>query len=454
MSSLFGNRPTQPTSTLFGNATTSQPQQQSQAPQTGSLFAGLGGSQQQSQLPQTGGLFASLGGSQPQQQPQTIQTTSNTFPSLGATTAPPGSREFFRGVGPAQLQPQTGLGRGLTRQDQPTQAQTSLQNGQTRSSQPIYFNNLLEKGRKRAHDHNGGQDPGDMPSLQLGLGDIAKRVREMGGAGSQEPGAGRSADSKAHYLLAASGVNPGVTRKDLNAFNSQPLATDRRLPEIEWDPDTTKYVNQMQQQSTMKMINEGLERAHRNFNSYLEEHVDINWEIQRRKIHAHFGLLTRGSESTFEEASAPPNDRGSFGRSTRRGRLGESGRPGHSSTGRSIFGNANLQKSVIGSPSVGSDKAAVFTDMPETSGMGSSAQDDRFMRDRQDEFGGKINKMNESRLRGARFALIRELKSVQSQPGGEVSPHPYQVTSKANSPPRTLVSKPNHRCISGAKRRC
>ena len=60
----------------------------------------------------------------------------------------------------------------------------------------VYFNNLLEKGRKRKVGQDGEAGFGEVPSLQFGLGDIAKRVRELGGADlrSQQ---NRGADSKA-----------------------------------------------------------------------------------------------------------------------------------------------------------------------------------------------------------------------------------------------------------------
>ena len=60
----------------------------------------------------------------------------------------------------------------------------------------IYFDNLLEKGKKRASAADRETGFGELPSLQLGLGDIAKRARELGGVGTQiHEGAG--ADSKA-----------------------------------------------------------------------------------------------------------------------------------------------------------------------------------------------------------------------------------------------------------------
>lgn len=57
--------------------------------------------------------------------------------------------------------------------------------GAGRSSQPVYFDNLLENGKKRANALNGESGLGDLPSLQLGLGEIARKARELGGVVTQ-----------------------------------------------------------------------------------------------------------------------------------------------------------------------------------------------------------------------------------------------------------------------------
>lgn len=60
---------------------------------------------------------------------------------------------------------------------------------------PAYFQTLLEKSKKRAHATNGGPAFGDLPNLQLGLEDIARRARELGSFESQDKR--RSTDGKA-----------------------------------------------------------------------------------------------------------------------------------------------------------------------------------------------------------------------------------------------------------------
>ncbi|KAL9002571.1 MAG: hypothetical protein Q9188_004500, partial [Gyalolechia gomerana] len=425
------------TSNIFGNlgnqssATSSSQQQQPQATTTSNIFANLQNQQQpqpaqtsifsnlgsttqaqQSQPTQQGGIFSNLASSQPQQpsglfgqpKPATTQTTSASLFAPPATSAGSGASIFSTQA--PQQQDQSG------QNEQPAL-------GQARPFQPAYFESLLEKGRKRPRDVDGIPSLGELPELHLGLTDIARRVREIGGVANQSP-ADRAADSKAHYLLAASGVNPGTTRRDLDALRVQPGATasDFSLP-TEWDPDTNRYMDQLQQHSTLKMIAEGIERAHRDFDAYLDENIDINWEAQRKKIYEHFGLGARSSDRSDAALQfGTPGVKGSFGRSTRRGRTLGGDQSTQSTLGRSIFGQSSLQKSVIGAPNPGLNSPSLFTDVEDRSGQG-PVSEDRFSRDKQGRFADKVQALNRTRLQERPFPIFHEFKDLQMQPGGE-----------------------------------
>lgn len=162
-SSLFGQTFSNPGQTgvgtnLFG-VNSSQPQQQAQP----SLFSNPTG---HSKSASSGGLFSNLGNTQSQQ----------------AGTTAGGS------------QPTVGLfGGKSTSEEKPNQELNGLGNGVHSG----YFSSLLEKGMKRAQHADEGVSFGDVPSLQLGLGDIAQRVRALGGVDSPSQGI-RGGDSKAY----------------------------------------------------------------------------------------------------------------------------------------------------------------------------------------------------------------------------------------------------------------
>lgn len=458
MSSLFGQ--SKPTSNLFGNfspATSAQ----SQAAPTSSLFGSS--SQPQQASGQTTNPFGNLRTSQPIMQSSLFSSLGDDQkPNLFSSTQPQqqtgtaGGRLFGTGsASNAQPQQTSGLFGGaqnntattqpltlslLAPQPQPqqqnnlsgqaAQGQQQQQFGQQpraeqATSQPGYFDNLLEKGRKRAHDTDGGPGFRDLPSLQLGLGDIAKKVRELGSVGTQAQ-RGRAAD--AHYLLAASRINLGTTRRDLNSLAAQPPTGASLHPPPKWDPDTHRYVEQLQQQSTLRMISEGLERAQRNFDAYLEANVDINWELQRKRIYEHFGLMAHHGEASGDPASSH-GAKGSFGKSTRRERINNANRPGQSTLSRSIFGPSSIQKSVIGTPGAGSRNATLFADVADKNAPALAAQDDRFMREKQRKFAEKVQMLNRARLDEKSYPVLQEFKGVECQSGGEVSTRAFRSRS-------------------------
>ena len=453
-SATYGQSQAAPTSSLFGN--TSQPQQSSG--QTTNLFGSLGASQPQSQS----SLFSNLGGDQKpnlfgssQTQPLTSTGGGGLFGTRSALDVQPQqTTSLFGGTpnnavttplaGPSLLSVHPQPQQQKNQSGQAAQGQQQLQVGQDSRggqeiSQPAYFDNLLEKGRKRTHDTDGGPGFRDLPSLQLGLGDIAKKVRELGSVGTQTH-RGRGADSRAHYLLAASGINPGKTRRDLDSLVVQPPTSGMHTPS-DWDPDTHKHVEQLQQQSTLRMISEGLERAQRNFDAYLEENVDINWELQRKKIYKHFGLMPKYGEASDDLASNS-GVKGSFGKSTRRGQTKNALGPDKSTLNRSIFGHSSVQKSVIGTPGVGSGNATIFADVGEKNAPAPAVPDDRFMREKQRKFAEKVQMLNRARLDETSYPVLQELKGIENQPGGEVSRHAFRtpsLTDRGNQSPKQLA---------------
>lgn len=166
---------------MFSNPNTNNLQPQSQP----SLFSNLGGAAASQSTPN---LFTGLGSSQQQTASGTgglfgASTTTNTQPaatnlfmSQNNATNQPLQSSLFASAAPQQQQNQS----VQPQQQQPTVSQS---NGQT--PQPAYFDSLLERGRKRTNGGEGVGGSGELPSLQLGLGDISRRVRELGGTGGQ-----------------------------------------------------------------------------------------------------------------------------------------------------------------------------------------------------------------------------------------------------------------------------
>lgn len=188
---LFGNSQTpasQPQKpSLFGT-----PQQTTQPAAGGGLFGNsLGASTSTTQQPATSSLFgakpATGGGlfgntaSQPAQ-----QSTGGMFGQ--SSNAQPSGASLFG------AQQQQGQQQG---QVPPEDSQPGKSKGPG-SLQAAYFDQILERGKKRNNQENGGS-LGDLPSLQLGLGDIARKVRNLGTGGPSAEHA-KAGDSRAYVL--------------------------------------------------------------------------------------------------------------------------------------------------------------------------------------------------------------------------------------------------------------
>ncbi|KAH6885915.1 Nup93/Nic96-domain-containing protein [Thelonectria olida] len=387
---LFGQPTTQQTGTtstsIFG-----QPAQNTQATTTGGLF---GNQQQQTQQkpslfgqPATGGLSTAKPSLfSTQQQPQ-----QNTNSILGASTA----------VG-------SNLGGSLFTNQQPSNGQSQAQ------SQPAgaYFDSLFAKSQKA----EGKSNMEDLPSLELGLGDLRHRLRKLQSKPNEKP-----LDGKAHYLLAASGVDPGIAAKDLGMLDVQGGRVERTphgFSPNEVDVET--YLSNLQTKTTLSMIQDGLERSVRDFDNFLEDNVTMEWEAQRKRIYQHFGIKPR------EEATTPGGreSQAGFGRSRRSKAQSSAPRAGRSS----VLGKSTLQRSVIGNASRIGAHQSDFSDVDrpsESSSMldGRNSSDDRVLRERQGRLSEKVRALNFARLQKQPYGILSELAAAEKKSHEPHAPH-------------------------------
>jgi nuclear pore complex protein Nup93 len=177
---LFGNASSTTTPSLFSQGASSTPV----APLFGTgaaktMAPPFGATPASSQPGATSTPFSSLFQSTTAAQPTTTNPPLNTQQtSAGQPSAFPQSSLFSSSMAPPQQQA-----------DGPLSQSTA--NGTTRSA---HFDHLLERGRKRNAAENAFGTFDELPSLQLGLGDIARKVRNLGAGG---PSADQAQNSNA-----------------------------------------------------------------------------------------------------------------------------------------------------------------------------------------------------------------------------------------------------------------
>lgn len=432
-SSLFGaptpaanaasSQPAQPTPSLFG-----RPAQQSQPTGGSSLFGAPSNPTQQSPTP-----FSNLSSTTPQQQPQIgggifgaanpQQPQNRGMFGAAMSTQQPQAGGMFAST--AQNQPNPGgFGLGLSTNNQPqgtssflgaSQANvnntTSLPQGNTTG----YFDSLLSRSKKQASEQNPLED---LPSLQLGLGDLRQRLRKLG------PQTGPLQQDKARYILAASGVEPAAAVRDLNEFDvriggrvERPVSSHTYVP---GDVDVDAYLANLQTKTTLSMIADGLDRSERDFDNFLEDNITMEWEAQRKRIYEHFGIKTKDDGLADGASGALGREsQAGFGRSRRTAKASRSTAPGIKA---SAFGRSNLQKSVIGTPSKIGSHQPEFTDVQDTTRSatalnGAASIDDRFLREKQGRLSERIRQFNLARIEKQPYPILHELAQVAGTSG-------------------------------------
>ncbi|KAK3946178.1 Nup93/Nic96-domain-containing protein [Diplogelasinospora grovesii] len=367
-----------------------------------------------------GGLFGgTLGASTATSRPSLFEGTT------AATTAQPQTQTGAAGFGNTMAAPLGSSILGTNNLAAAAPAQGGQSQATAQSTGGAYFDSLLAKNKKQA---DGEAALGELPSLQLGLGDLRQRLKKLGPSAQ----GGRPLDGKAHYFLAASGVDPGAAVKDLGVFNLQARA---EKPLGAWgtgtgEVDVETYLSNLQTKTTLSMIADGLERSVRDFDSFLEDNVTMEWEAQRKRIYQHFGIKPREDAPGASTAAngRDSSQQGGFGRSRRK--ASQAAGQQRPTAKASAFGRSGLQRSVIGTPSRIGPHAPEFSDVEggrndtAAGSINSAASlDDRFLREKQGKLADKIAALNDARLRGDPVYICRDLAEIEEKSGDRHAPH-------------------------------
>ncbi|CAI7583818.1 unnamed protein product [Penicillium pancosmium] len=412
------------------------------ASNTSSLFGGGGlGS---TTTPQQSSLFGSntgtsaFGSAAPSSGAAQGAQTSSLFGQTQTQQQQPAQTSSLFGQTQSQQQPAQSSILGQTQQSTNTaQAQGGAS---AQATQPAFFNSLLERGKKRplsSTAQNGNFE--DIPSLQLGLDDIRRKARELGTSGNKDS---QQTTSKAHYLLASSGIAPSRTLRDLRSLDPQASVAATREADS-FDPDNQRFLRNIQQRGRQAMIAESLSRAQRDFDSFLEEKVDMDWEDQRRRIFDHFGLSQKDAANAGGQLKSTTT--GAFGRSGRQSK--QAGlNPGAAASRRSVFGRSGLDRSVIGTPGAGLASRQLFEDPAERSeGLTAPSANMRFSREKMSNYAEKVQHLNNVRLQDQTYPILHQFSEVELQSGGDI---PHQIFDAYQALINIVGEKPS---ISGAE---
>ncbi|ETI22268.1 hypothetical protein G647_06341 [Cladophialophora carrionii CBS 160.54] len=339
---------------------------------------------------QSGGLFGTA--------PLAAQQPALTLPPFGAqNTQQPATSSLFGSTtaqntaAPAASQPPPG----------PAQ-----NNGDA-----AYFSTLLERQKKKpklAAEHNGRHE---LPSLSMDLGDLARRAQEIRHRGTKQPEP--LSESRAHYLLAGSGVAPGQAYKDFQALGPDDAAPVSRVAAQSYADESSAYLRDLRVKGRDAMLRESMDRVYREVDSFIEESLGVDFEEQKVRIMEHFGLVPP------EDGSTPAGGRqasGGFGKTTRRGKHEQSDL---ARSARSVFGRSALEKSIIGIAGSGAGSASFFRSEgapPTPVGLPrSSSQVLRELRNKEKVFIDKVEELSSARVKHDAYPLLQKFAETEEQ---------------------------------------
>ncbi|KAK5949447.1 nuclear pore complex subunit [Knufia fluminis] len=290
-------------------------------------------------------------------------------------------------------------GAGATQPQNPGQQDEAK--AQNRES--VYFNGLLERQKKKikfSSDQSG--QLGQLPSMNMDLGDLARRAQELGQK-NQKLGQSSARDSRAHYLLSGSGVTPGQAYKDFQKLDGDvpvPPAQSR----IDFAEEGSAYLRGMQAKGREAMLRESMDRVYRDVDAFIEESLGINFDEQKKRIMQHFGLTAKDAGDDV------PASGGSFGQSKSPSK--------NKSSRRSIFGRSGLDKSMIGNATSVAGSSSFFSGQASNAPTSlSKNQTIRDLRDKERIFMQKVEALNRSRVEERNYKILHEFKEVENGPG-------------------------------------
>ncbi|EXJ58762.1 hypothetical protein A1O7_06192 [Cladophialophora yegresii CBS 114405] len=339
---------------------------------------------------QSGGLFGTA--------PSTAQQPAATLSAFGAqSTQQPATSSLFGGT----TGPNTAAPAGSQPAPGPTQ----------NTGDAAYFSTLLERQKKKPKltaQHNGRHE---LPSLSMDLGDLARRAQEIRHRGTKQPEP--LSESRAHYLLAGSGVAPGQAYKDFSALGPDDGAPVSRATAQSFADESTAYLRDLRVKGRDAMLRESMDRIYREVDSFIEESLGVDFEEQKVRIMEHFGLVPP------EDGSTPAGGRqasGGFGKTTKRGKHGESDL---TRSARSVFGRSALEKSIIGIAGSGAGSASFFRSEgapPTPAGLPrSSSQVLRELRNKEKIFIEKVAELSNARVKHEAYPLLRRFAETEEQ---------------------------------------
>lgn len=226
------------------------------------------------------------------------------------------------------------------------------------------FNELIASSKNLPHAAS------HLGSIQLDLSEIGKRANSLRDKHSE------GNDTKAHYLLAGSGINAEDIYLQLSTLALNPGIEyyDKNVAGID------SYLQNKKQDSILAAIADSVRLSASDFDQFLNQNVSLDWAKRKEQICQHFGLIQK-DDNKNRDASNNINNINNNNTNNTNNKLTKTVLGG-------TWGAASLGKLILGTPEIG-------TATP-----------------RQRQFAKAISALNNARSKGQAFPVSTALSTA------------------------------------------
>ncbi|KAJ8100619.1 Nup93/Nic96-domain-containing protein [Lipomyces tetrasporus] len=126
-------------------------------------------------------------------------------------------------------------------------------------------------------------------AIQLGVSEISSQTRIL--RDKATPSA--DGDTKAHYLLAGSGINAEDIAHDLETV-TLPTALETTAPSTT-ETDIAGYLRYKREENIIASIEDSVKQTARKFDAFVSANIRLDWNYEKLLVCEHFGLVPRGT---------------------------------------------------------------------------------------------------------------------------------------------------------------
>ncbi|KAK9468811.1 Nup93/Nic96-domain-containing protein [Lipomyces arxii] len=245
-------------------------------------------------------------------------------------------------------------------------------------------------------------------SIQLGINEISSQARIL----REKAPPSADGDTKAHYLLAASGINAENIAQDLETVTLrtflEPVAVSASDPET----DIALYLRYKREQNIVGSIENSVKQTINKFDAFVSANIKLDWNYEKLLVCEHYGLVPRGTANKLRQdlgIAVPENAIGTESvTSNGEGQAGISSASGASAGWK----KASLGRSVLG-PVSGSIE---FSDAAADPSM-NQQQSSLLLQTRKQRYATVVSRLNDFRLAHHPIDLIEQFSEVAKSLG-------------------------------------